>query len=348
MSIAVSALRTWQPWPERVFGKSPLSPLWLGVALSLCTLGLLIAVAVVGGELRTLSESGRGLLEERDARIALFLCVLVGLLPASQQYMLRFTRANLRALAPLLGDRVEPLALPRPSFWLCILPGILTMPAIAYAIDRDLGFYFQPEYLAQPTHLFQWAVGLFCTINAAVSTHLTLACANALARGAEAITRVDLFDLRSLSPFARQSLQTHFVWLLTLSIFSVNAADPGFFLPLLAMSILCLGVSALAALRCNHTIHRRIQQAKRQELTRVNAALRGDADAQAGLALCAPGESGTLSAADLLTYRRFIEESREWALDTSAWLRTALYLAIPLGSWLGGALVERALEASLG
>ena len=83
------------------------------------------------------------------------------------------------------------------------------------------------------------------------------------------------------------------------------------------------------------------------ELLRVNSALRGDIKARDELLLATPGEGEALSAGDLLAYRRFIEASREWALDTSAWRRTALYLALPLGSWLGGALVERALEASL-
>jgi hypothetical protein len=292
-------------------------------------------------------ESGSALLGDRDARLAVLLCVLVGFLPASQQYMLRFTQANVRALEPLLGRGAESLTLPRPSFWACILPGLLAIPAIGYAIDRDLSFYLQPAYFAQPSHVFQWTVGPFVAVNVALCTHLSLACASALARRADAIPRIDLLDLTALAPFARQSLQTLLVWLLALSILSVNAVDPGFLLPLLVLSVLCLGNSVLAAVHCNRAVHRRIQQTKRDELVRVNAALRGDRSALASLALGAPEEGGALSAADLLAYRRFVEESREWALDTSAWLRTALYLALPLGSWLGGAVVERALAASL-
>ena len=297
--------------------------------------------------MRTFAESDRGLLYERDARLAVLLCVLVGLIPASQQYMVRFTRANLRALEPSLSRGTEVLELRRPGFWQCIVPGILMAPAIAYGIDRDLGFYLQADYLTT-IHAFQWGVGFFCTINIALSTHLSLVCAGALAKRAEAIPRIDLLDLSSLAPFARQSLQTLLVWLLMLSIFSVNAADPaGFFLPIVAMSILCLGNAVLAALRCNRTVHFRIREAKRDEKQRVNAALRGDASALSGLSLGVRSEGAGVSASDLLAYRRFVEESREWAFDTSAWLRTAFYLAIPLGSWLGGALVERALEASL-
>ncbi len=130
-------------------------------------------------------------------------------------------------------------------------------------------------------------------------------------------------------------------------IFSVNATDPGFIAPLAIVSTVFLSGFAVAALRCNRTLHHRLRQAKRDEMTRTNAALRGDADALVDLALGVRREGGTLTATDLLAYRRFVEESREWVLDTSAWVRMVLYLAIPLGSWLGGAIVERALEASL-
>ncbi len=35
---------------------------------------------------------------------------------------------------------------------------------------------------------------------------------------------------------------------------------------------------------------------------------------------------------------------REWPFDTSTFLRFALYLLIPMGSWFGGAVVERLLR----
>jgi hypothetical protein len=37
----------------------------------------------------------------------------------------------------------------------------------------------------------------------------------------------------------------------------------------------------------------------------------------------------------------------EWLLDTPMRARFFLYVAIPLGSWLGGALVERLLDTFL-
>jgi len=38
---------------------------------------------------------------------------------------------------------------------------------------------------------------------------------------------------------------------------------------------------------------------------------------------------------------------REWPFDASTLVRFGLYLLIPLGSWAGGAFVERVIDALL-
>ena len=47
------------------------------------------------------------------------------------------------------------------------------------------------------------------------------------------------------------------------------------------------------------------------------------------------------SLADLVAYRGLVDAAREWPFDASTVRRFGLYMLIPLGSWLGGALVER-------
>ena len=63
---------------------------------------------------------------------------------------------------------------------------------------------------------------------------------------------------------------------------------------------------------------------------------RGSDSAEAGARL--PG---------LLAYAKTIESVREWPFDAPTLTRFFLYAAIPLGSWIGGALVERLLDAAL-
>jgi hypothetical protein len=50
----------------------------------------------------------------------------------------------------------------------------------------------------------------------------------------------------------------------------------------------------------------------------------------------------------MLAYEARIESVREWPFDTSTLRRFGLFLLIPLVSWIGGALVERAVNAALG
>jgi hypothetical protein len=64
-------------------------------------------------------------------------------------------------------------------------------------------------------------------------------------------------------------------------------------------------------------------------------------------------ESGTKSAEAstrlpaLLAFEKRVESVREWPFDAPTLTRFFLYVAIPLGSWVGGALVERLLGAAL-
>jgi hypothetical protein len=341
-----ATLRGWSPWPCSVYDRLPLSPFAIGAAIAVASFAILVALAWTAGGMREFMQSDRSLLQERDARLAVYLCIFVGFLPTAQYSMVRFTRANLAALAPLLRTGEPAPALPAPSLWLITIPSVLIFPLIAISIDRDPLFYFQPVYFGDATHWFQWIFGIFATTSTGRLGHLTIACARAVGGRADAIARIDLLDLSGLVPFARQSLQMVLVWLLMLSLFAVNAVDPGVLLAVASMTVLCGGLAAATLAICNGKIHRRIREAKRGQIAWVNSALRGEPRAQQQIAIGAP--AGDLSASDLLSYRRFLDETREWAFDSSAWLRFALYLAIPLGSWLGGAVVERLLDASLG
>jgi hypothetical protein len=339
-------LRGWSPWPCRVYERLPLSPFAIGAVISAAAFAVLVVLAWTAGGMQEFMQSDRSLLHERDARAAVYLCIFVGFLPTAQHSMMHFTRVNLASLGPLLPAAEPAPTLPHPSLWLVTIPSVLVFPLIAISIDRDPLFYFQHFYWADATHWFQWVVGIFATTSTGRLAHLTIACARAVGRRADAIGQIDLLDLAPLAPFARQSLQTLLVWLLMLSLFAVNAVDPGFLLPIASMTVLCGGVAAAALAICNGRVHRRIREAKQHQIAWVNAALRGEPDAHQQIAIGTA--SRELSASDLLGYRRFLDETREWALDSTAWRRFAFYLAIPLGSWLGAAIVERLLDASLG
>jgi len=52
--------------------------------------------------------------------------------------------------------------------------------------------------------------------------------------------------------------------------------------------------------------------------------------------------------AEAAAYQHVIEGVREWPFDSSTVVRFAIYLLIPLGSWFGGAMVERLVDSWLG
>ena len=58
-----------------------------------------------------------------------------------------------------------------------------------------------------------------------------------------------------------------------------------------------------------------------------------------------PGDGPSM--ADLVSFHSFVERVREWPIGGSTVLRGTLVAALAPGSWLGGALVERLLEAAL-
>jgi hypothetical protein len=161
---------------------------------------------------------------------------------------------------------------------------------------------------------------------------------------------VDLLDLGPLSPLTRHGLRI--VLLLTI----VTAAGV---LALVVPAPYSLGltVAAVAACAWNSVLavvvfalpvrglRRQIRARKAEELARVREEIRLDRD------LVARRESGSAEAGarlpGLLAYAKTIESVREWPFDAPTLTRFFLYVAIPIGSWIGGALVERLLGAAL-
>ena len=154
---------------------------------------------------------------------------------------------------------------------------------------------------------------------------------------------VDLLDLDLLAPWPRGGLRAALGVLGSAIIFfpvSVVYGMTSWLNLLLYSPFLVLGVAAF--LLPNVGIRSRIRKAKIAELRRVRAAIAGKPGALTDSPVAARQER--LSLADLLAYQERIESLREWPMDARAFRRFGLYMLIPLGSWLGSALVERGLD----
>ena len=88
-------------------------------------------------------------------------------------------------------------------------------------------------------------------------------------------------------------------------------------------------------------IRKKIRATKEQELDWCSNNLRLSRDSLKS------GTGEQQSIAEVMAYKTMIESIRNWPFDHLTLSRFALYLLIPLGSWLGGAFVERGLDLIL-
>lgn len=167
----------------------------------------------------------------------------------------------------------------------------------------------------------------------------------------ERYVAIDLLDLGPLSALTRHGLRI--VLLLTIIsaatviVYTVGSAAPrGLFLVVLLLGCFWnIPLAAAAFVFPVRGLRSQIRVRKAEELRRV----REDIRRSRKLAAEAGPESGPAGAKlpGLLAYMNQIESVREWPFDAPTLTRFFLYIAIPLGSWIGGALVERLLGAAL-
>jgi hypothetical protein len=163
-----------------------------------------------------------------------------------------------------------------------------------------------------------------------------------LSRLGAAIARVDLLDAEALAPFARQGLVNVLVvtgFVAVYSLFLVDLSYAGIFA---VVFVPMLVTAALGLLLPMWGVRGRVREAKRAELAWCRERVR---ERRRRLEGRGAAEEAPLD--ELLAWERRVESVREWPLDASGLARLAVYLLIPLGSWSGGALVERLIDAAL-
>jgi len=332
-------------WLDRAFERAPL-PAWAAaLACAAVVVGLVaVAAALLEGPWHAF-DAGR-LLGNRDFRLGLTITALAAYTPASRYYLLRAAARNRAALRRALGPSAEPaLAVHAP--W---LPGwvawlfVLAAPAVGLTIDRDPGLYFRSGYWAVG-NAWSWSLGLFAAWCLGRSVVATLGVSREFSAIAAALPQVDLLDRRWLAPFASQALFSSLLWLLVPAVWAVNLVDAPFLRVVPAITLVCVAVGTAALLLPTRGVRRRLVEAKERELAATHAALRGEDDALDDSLLA--GRLDRPSVADLVAWARYVAEQSTSPFTQASRLRFVLYLALPLGSWLGGALVDWGVERLL-
>ncbi|UCE86201.1 MAG: hypothetical protein JSU66_00175 [Deltaproteobacteria bacterium] len=353
MNRAAATRPSRDSWLDRFFDRIPVAPVWVGAGLSLALIGLFLALVTATGDLARFLEGQEAWWEARDGRLGVLLALLAGYVVAARRYARLGVRSYLAELrAGLDWPRRDFEAAARDLEHLepgrvrwAGLAGALMVPVLGLLVDRDPLVYFQPGHWGG-ANSWVWLVGAVAAWNGGCLFYAVVTYGRRFSSLAGRIPAIDLFDLTPLAPFARQGLRSALPGLILLSFFALNSLDRGFFWAVGLMGTLSLAAVTAALLLPMGGVRRRIRAVKQDELARVDAAIRGDASGLAESAIAR--RSGAVSIADLLAYRSFVQSVREWPFDAPTRLRMLLYLGIPVGSWLGGAFVERLLDQILG
>jgi hypothetical protein len=339
-------------WNDRFFDAVALPPLGVALVTALVLAAGFLLLAAATGDVARLRAEHRSFWLHRDIRLPLVLTALAAFLPAARRWHQRVTFENLRALAGPLGIDDAQLAregralaeLPTAAVRRASVTALLALPLFAFLIDRDPTIYVHAAYWTTPS-AWNWLMGAVTSWHLGALAHEIVSRSLLFSELGRRIPALDLLDLRPLAPFARQGLRSALPVLLVLGLFALNLGDRDFGAVLALLAPLSLGWAAAAVWLAVRGARARILRAKDEELARVNAALRKELTA--GLGQAGAEGRGALPVGDLLAWRDFVARVPELPFDAGARLRFGLYAAIPIASWLGGALVERGVEALL-
>jgi len=157
---------------------------------------------------------------------------------------------------------------------------------------------------------------------------------------------VDVMHTDGLCAVARTGLRNALLLAVGASAALLLAAGgPDFVVGALATAGVIYMAAFAALLLPLRGLRDRIRQAKSEEIARVSGVIAETREAQLGGQGRAEAAGRDLQG--LLAYREFVERVREWPLNSATVTRFAVYLAIPLWTWAGSSMVDRAIRALL-
>ena len=334
-------------WTERAYASVPLSPAAVGAAIA----GVLVLAFGV-------SEFALGrhlLLAEIDellvvARIAVVHCLMAAYLPTAYIYLLRGYRGTLDQLQGDLncsGAEVASLRA-RIGHYYPVARGIAGLGGLGIVLflTRATTPPLEDPWAWNALHQeVRWhrVLSLWSGPWIGILVLAGLAEGARLERLVPRLSRVDLLDLRPLRPFTRRGLFNALLiaGAVGIGLLSVGVVESGFQVLVVGVWILFVVGIAIGLLLALLPLHRLIRDAKRSELDWCRDALiRERTKLREGGA-----ERSRID--EIVTYRDVVEGVSAWPADSPTFVRFSLYLLIPLGSWAGGAIVERFVDSLL-
>jgi hypothetical protein len=279
-------------------------------------------------------------------RMAFVISVLTGYVLAASRYLVRGALADFDALLPHLHGDAERAAGYRRSLeavdaararWiggLCffIAPAVMASSSGTLAIFLPANWNFGIFWSLAVNGLLFWLIGrtgYLCFQHAFTFRDLS-----------RTLTDADLLEREPFLLIGRRAMRTALFWVGAASLQAFLLANPSF----LATMVSTLGLTFVAGASVFAIpilgAHRTLLAARDAELKRLREGIR----TERGVLLSA-GAAERLPA--LLALEARVMQVTVWPFDASMRARTVLLMLLPLGSWIGGALVERMLEAAL-
>jgi len=326
---------------------------WLGAFLGLCVLlvGGMLAWWAAFGFWDTLFDPGELLGLSFDGRNHLTLAVLLAFVASGTVWVRRGVLRDIEILGELAGvpateveetaqRNVSPSAAARgTALVLALLLAVVIIPLTGgRALDSFTGWDMHHVWaVANNVAIFflmfegGWlSIQNLRTLHGYMTAHLS----------------IDLLDRGSLASIGRIGLRGAVLWLLGGTIASTLTWGMAQAAPVYVILIGLLAVATASLLLPALMARGSLREAKHSELERVRARITSARNAL----LSGDGARASEQAArmtGLLAYEARIESVREWPYDTPTLLRFGLLAGLAASSWLGGALVERALTALL-
>ena len=344
----------WLPWTFRRILGLPGPPLAIGAAAVLLSLVIDAVWFNASGLWQGFRIEGTPAWLHPYPSVNFAYAVCLGLGVVSLLYLVRGAERDISQLGPALDLAPGPLAELRSEI-LSVSPRSLrvgTVAALAIAVlDLGVGFAFS-DLGRLDSGSMAWLVlreVLWDLLIFRVFAWATLVALRLSRLGRES-ARIRLFDLATLRPFTQNGVRLALFWLVLWAIWvPVLFLGPfgGDALPALAI-LLGIGsaLSIVAITLPTLGVRSRLREAKAAELAEVRQAI--ERDRGAALDADHPGrDAAAARLPGLLAYEDRVAGISEALLDAGSLRRLGLYLLIPLASWVGGAMIERLVDAVL-
>ena len=328
------------PWTVRIYDALPGNPLYIGIGFTVALLLIFFVGRALAGDGNSSTLS--------NLRIAITQILITTYAASAYVYLLMTARRTTRELSPVIqqtrGYQSIVDRAGKHPWWLLVLVGaasFLTLGVLGTNVTTPeqtnpwewQAWDYDVTWHRVTTVLFVWWLGCLSYVTVVESIRLS--------RLSDSIESLDLLDLQPYQPLIRQGLINALLIIGVVSVMSLLGVESRYWLALVGFWIMAIVLAWFGLMLPLRGIRKKIKTAKGKELDWCRLTLKKSRDK------LKTGAGSQQSIAELAAYKTIIENVRSWPFDNPTLVRFSLYILIPLGSWLGGALVERGLDLFL-